>query len=199
MDNSLFGGNHAYTLAPFGVVGGEWIVYMVLGLFCSVYAWFYKNSVVDQIAPLPPQTHTGKDDFDVGICDCFGDACMCFHLLLPCMVYVRQAHTNQVTGICSFWGTFWAYFLGGLLCGIGPCCLTVFFRMKLKEHMGVDDHIMNDLCCAWLFAPCAVGQAAMAVDRKLGYEVECCCSLSWDRETENVYENDRDRDQDVYQ
>lgn len=189
-DNSLFGGNHYYTAAPAGVVGGEWIVYIVMGLLCGGYAWFYKLSVVDQIAPLPPQNGSGKDDFDVGICDCLWDAFLCFPLAIPCCVYVRQAHTNQVTGICGFWTTFWAYFLGGLCCGIGPCCLTVFFRMKLKEHMGIEDHIMNDLCCAWACAPCAVGQVAMAVDQKLGYEVDaCCCKLNWDRETEQVFQD----------
>jgi len=192
-DNSIFGGNHKFTLAPFGIVGGDIIVYLVAGLVCGVYAWFYKTQVVDQIAPMPPQDHTGSDDFDVGICECFMDACMCFHLLIPCMVYVRQAHTNEVTGVCSFWATFWAYFLGGLCCGLGPCCLTVFFRMRLKEHMGIEDHLLNDLCCAWLCAPCAVGQAAMSVDRKLVYEVESWNNLKWLEDTEKVYRDQDDR------
>jgi len=53
--------------------------------------------------------------------------------------------------------------------------------------MGIEDHLMNDLCCAWLCAPCAIGQQGMAVDRELGYEVELCCELNWKTATENVY------------
>jgi len=53
--------------------------------------------------------------------------------------------------------------------------------------MGIEDHLLNDLCCAWLCAPCAIGQHAMAVDRELGYEVEMCCELKWTTATENIY------------
>jgi len=201
-DNSLFGGNHWATLAPAGAAGLDFVAYIVLGLFCATYAWFYKMHVVDHIQPMPPQEATGEDDFEPGICACIGDICMCTHLLLPCCMYVRQAHTNEVTGICGFWPTFWAYFLTGFCCGVGPCCLTVFFRMRLKEHMGVEDHVLNDLCLAWLCATCAVGQQAMAVDQKLGYEVELCCELKWTEETELVYRDGRtdiDRSSKQYQ
>lgn len=178
-DNSLFGGNHV-TLAPFGVAGGEFAAYIVGAFFSIIYAFLYKGWVVDEIEPLRKQPTTGKDDFDVNICDCWMDACMCVQLILPCMQYVRAAHTNAVTNTCGFWETFLAYLVTGLCCGLGPCCLTVFFRMKLKEHMGIEDHILNDLCCAWFCMPCAIGQQALAVDQKLGYEVELCCKLKFD-------------------
>jgi len=171
-----------YTMAPAGAVGGEYIVYIVFGVISIFYAWFYKMHVVDQITPMKRQEETGNDNFDVGLCDCLGDSCMCLHMLLPCMVWVRQGHTNQVTNVCGFWATFICYLVSGLCCGIGPCCLTVYFRMRLKEHMGIDDHLLSDLCFAWLCMPCTVGQQALAVDQKLGYHVDGCCTLDWDDE-----------------
>lgn len=191
-DNSLFGGNHV-TLAPFGVAGGEFIAYIVGAFLTIIYAFFYKQHVVDQIAPMRKQPATGRDDFEVNICDCFMDACTCVHLLLPCCQFVRQSHTNEVTKICGFWPTFFAYAVSGVCCMLGPCCLTVYFRMKLKEHMGIEDHLLNDLCCAWLCFPCAIGQQGMAVDQKLGYEVELCCTLNWLSDTKNVW-NDAQED-----
>lgn len=117
---------------------------------------------------------------------------MCSHLVLPCCAYVRQAHTNEVTGILSFWPTFWLYVVTGVCCHIGPCVLTTYFRMRLKDRMGIDDHPINDLCCAWFCSPCAIGQQAMAVDKRLGYQVYQFCELEWLEETVNVYHDSRD-------
>lgn len=199
---SLFehAGNNWYTIAPLGAVGGEYIAYIVFGVISMFYAWFYKQHVVDQVlekkGPMQWQEDTGKDDFDVDLCACWADICMCMHMILPCMVWVRQAHTNEVTGGCGYWSTFAAYIVTGLCCCIGPCCLTVYFRMQLKDHMGLEDHLLNDLCLAWLCLPCTVAQQALAVDRKLGYTVDGCCTLDWDDEEslhrlKNPYEDDR--------
>lgn len=187
IDHVWFGGNHQYTYAPLGIAGGEYLFYMISCFFMLIYAWFYKMYVVNPIAPMPKVVSGDvADDFDVGVCDCWFDTCMCCHLIFPCCIFVRQAHTNEVTGICSYWATFWSYALTGMCCCIGPFCLSVYFRMLLKEHMMIEDHVLNDLCLAWLCLPCSVGQQALAVDRALGYDVELCCNLQWRKEIENA-------------
>jgi Cys-rich protein (TIGR01571 family) len=188
-NHSSSGGKDVVTIRMFGFAGGEIVAYIIATFFSMMYAWMYYLQVVAQIEPLPPQPETGSDDFEVGIFDCICDACTCLSVIIPCAAWTRQAHTNEVTGVCPFWPTWCAYFCTGIFCGVGPCCLTVFFRMRLKEHMGVEDHVLNDLCLSWLCHQCAIGQQAMAVDQALGYEVECCCTLRWTTPTEKVYKD----------
>jgi len=118
--HSSSGGDYVFTTGVLGFAGSEFTVYIVGAFFAGIYAWFYKMKVVEQIQPLGPLAPSGEDDFKPGICECWLDACNCVHLILPCCAYVRQAHTNEVTGICAFWPTFWLYIIGGLCCGLAP-------------------------------------------------------------------------------
>jgi hypothetical protein len=55
----------------------------------------------------------------------------------------------------------------------------VYWRMRLKEIMGIEDHILNDFCVT-LFCPMlSICQQGTAVDIKMGYQVQGCCDLEW--------------------
>lgn len=118
------------------------------------------------------------DDFDNGICECASDKWVCLHGL--CCPLVRMAHTNAAAGVCGFWES--AICWCGISCisvGIGPCCLMVYWRMRLKEIMGITEHRLNDFCIT-LFCPMlSICQQGTAVDAKLGYQVTGCCELEW--------------------
>merc|ERR1719183_2125603 len=89
-----------------------------------------------------------------------------------------MAHTNAVAGTCGFWETALCWCCcAAISANLGPCCLMVYWRKQVKEVMGIEDHIMNDICCT-LFCPMlSLCQQATAVDRAMGYEVTGCCTL----------------------
>mmetsp|Transcript_97107 Transcript_97107/g.153117 ORF Transcript_97107/g.153117 Transcript_97107/m.153117 type:complete len:285 (+) Transcript_97107:51-905(+) len=200
---SSFGNDQAQgpTVALFGVAGGEYIVYIIMALFTSIYAFFYKSYVVDVIlrenrGPIQQFRDVVEysDDFEVGLFECVSEPCMCLRLLCPCTAVVRQAHTVSVvsnaTGrrpICGYWMVFISYVVGGICCCIPPLCLTMFYRMELKQKMGLHDNLLNDFCLSWLCTPCTIGQMAMTVDRELECEVNYCCDLQWDDRAEEAY------------
>jgi Cys-rich protein (TIGR01571 family) len=118
-----------------------------------------------------------EDDFAVNICQCFDDMWVCLHGW--CCPLARMSHTNAVAGILGYWETALVWCCCATFIPLGPCCLTVWFRMKLKEIMNVKDNIFNDIviaCCC----PClSICQQGTAVDRAMGYEVVGCCDLEW--------------------
>jgi len=125
----------------------------------------------------------GSDDFENGICECCSDRWVCIHGF--CCPLVRMAHTNAVAGVSGFWESVLCFFLCSCMSlGIGPCCLIAYWRMQLKEIMGIADHPLNDfavtLCCPYL----SVCQQGTAVDTKLGYQVVGCCDLEWADDTD---------------
>lgn len=150
---------------------------LVQFLISLCVACVYKSKVVDMMPKLPPQVSQadrGVDDFPRGVFDCLKDPHYC--CFTACFPIIRTAHTNDVAGVCGFWETIVAMYCSLLLCGLGPCCLTVYFRIHLKENMGIPDHCLNDMCCAWLCFPCITGQQALSVDDAAGMHYQCCCS-----------------------
>merc|ERR1712224_392397 len=87
---------------------------------------------------------------------------------------------GAVAGTCGFWQTMGSYVCCCVACLAGPCCLTVYFRLKLKDRLGLQDRCCSDFCWAWMCCLCAIGQQVMDVDRRLGYEMIGCFDLAWD-------------------
>lgn len=156
-------------------------VELLLGL---CFAYLYKQKTVDQIllkkgemADRPPM-NANADDFENGICGCFDDPWVCIHGL--CCPLVRMAHTNAVSGVMSYWESICVFFCcSGLTAGLGTCCLMVYWRKQLKGIMGIEDHMVNDICVTCFCPNLSVCQQGSAVDRAIGYEVTGCCELDW--------------------
>jgi len=165
-------GNPQAGVQGAGSGNGLWILIQVI--FAIVY---YKNAVAPVLERGTPKFEHGNfedDDFNQNICGCFENKCVCIHGL--CCPTVRMAHTNAVSGVLAYWSSIAAFCCAGCLCG--PCgqgCLMVYWRSKLKEVMGIDQHFLNDCivtcCCPYL----AICQQAQAVDEALGYEVDGFC------------------------
>jgi Cys-rich protein (TIGR01571 family) len=169
---------------------GIFIDALIMTCFAAIY---YQNAVEPVLQTGNMLTRYGygykqyvQDDFDNGICDCFSDMWVCIHGL--CCPLVRMAHTNAVAGIHGYWQSVLIYFCCQVVgCGIGPCCLMVYWRKQLKDIMGIEDHILNDAivtcCCPGL----SICQQATAVDQAMGYEVTGCCTLEYG---DGSYNND---------
>jgi hypothetical protein len=116
-------------------------------------------------------------DFDEPITGCMTNRWVCFHGL--CCPMVRQAHTNQVAGICGFWETMccWCCCTWVTL-GLGPSCLVVFWRVNLKTLMGFStDDVINDFCISCLCPQLSICQMATTVDRTMDSEVVGVCNI----------------------
>jgi len=178
------------------------------------FACIYKKNTVDAVISKrgtlaqKMQHHGGPDhdDFENGICDCFEDKWVCIHGL--CCPLVRMAHTNAVAGIpgflCFKTMGFWESAICWCCCAffsvnLGPCCLMVYWRMKLKEVMKIDDHVLNDFCVT-LFCPMlSICQMSTATDTAMGYEVTGCCDLSFDHDHHGQQQDHRQLVQSPYE
>jgi len=163
---------------------GAWLTGSIWGqlLVWFCFAFIYNKKVV---APVLEREGTlaekelewtGEDDFENGIFGCFGDTWVCLHGFFCPMV--RQAQTNAVAGVCGFWETVLCWACCAMWsANLGPCCLMVMWRKQIKEVMGVEDHLLNDICCT-LFCPLlSLCQMGSAVDRASGYETTGCFTL----------------------
>jgi Cys-rich protein (TIGR01571 family) len=158
-----------------GSVGGQVCISL---LFACLYHKNVVATVIDREGTLADKEleMTGEDDFANGICGCFDDKWVCIHGL--CCPLVRMAHTNAVAGVCGFWETAIVYLCCALFtANLGPCCLMIYWRKQVKEVMGIEDHLMNDICCTFFFPLLSLCQQSTAVDREMGYEVTGCCTL----------------------
>lgn len=157
-------------------VGATHLIQVIIAV---TFACMYKHRVVDQVTNKLKEHRptTGHDDFGIGLFDCLWDFNYC--LMVCACPEVRQAHTNEVAGVCGFWHSIMLMIFGSICLApcCGPCCINVYFRMHLKDMLGLEDHCINDFCVALFCWPCAVGQQAMAIDDQLGYHVKCCCNL----------------------
>lgn len=142
-----------------------------------IYAYFYNSKLVAKVVPM--QVHKlskGDDHFEDGFAECLVRPHYCL-MVLFCSE-VRQAHTNDSAGICGFW-TSMIVIIFSQLCLLpccGPCCLNVYFRMHLKDMLGIEDSFCHDYVAALIFMPCSIGQQAIAIDTTLDYHVQCCCN-----------------------
>jgi hypothetical protein len=143
-----------------------------------IFACVYKAKVVDKAGQMPHQSRKFHHDFDFTLCDCLTHDCPNTCLMVSCCPFVRIAHTNAVADVCGFWQTICCLSIASF-CPPAPCCLNVYFRMHIKDVMGLDDHCFNDMVLAFCCLPCITGQQALAVDTVMGYSVGCCCRLQW--------------------
>lgn len=175
-------------------IGGGFTTFQVLFMLC--FAFVYNKSAVQPVLEARGTlkamnlSDTFSDDFDNGICECCSDKWVCIHGFFCPMI--RMAHTNAVAGICGFWETALIWCCCALISvNLGPCCLMVYWRMQLKQIMGIADHVLNDVCltifCPWL----SICQQGTAVDTKLGYQVVGCCDLEWDKGVDLYAEAER--------
>lgn len=144
------------------------------------FACVYKAKVVDWIPPLTQRPVSVDEDFRQDIFECTnsGQTHLCLHS--TCCYQCRAAHTWHVAGLCEYWpALFLLFFLG---CTKFACCIDscvyAYFRMKLKEKLGIRRNVVMDVLYSMFCPCCAVGQEAMAVDAELGTDVQCCCQLS---------------------
>jgi len=142
-----------------------------------IYAYLYQSHIVAKVVPMAThKTSKGDDHFEDGLFACLKSPHYC------CMVLwcseVRQAHTNDSANVCSFWASMLAIIFS-MVCLVpccGPCCLNVYFRMHLKDMLGVEDNFCQDYVAALVLMPCSIGQQALAIDTALDYHVQCCCN-----------------------
>lgn len=118
----------------------------------------------------------GPSDFHNGFFSCMSadNKWVCLQGLFCPMV--RMAQTNAVSGVCGFWETFWCWCCcSWLSIGLGPSCLVVFWRLRLKNIMKVEDNILADFCGTMLCPVISVCQMSTAVDSAMGYKTTGCC------------------------
>lgn len=167
-----------------GTAGGATVTQLLIMI---VFAILYNEMAVQPILEAKGTLRamnladSGNDDFDNGICECWSDKWVCIHGW--CCPLVRMAHTNAAAGVCGFWESVFCWCCCAFMSvGLGPCCLMVYWRQRLKEIMNIRDHALNDYCLT-LFCPyLSVCQQGTAVDTKLGYQVVGCCDLEWNND-----------------
>jgi len=119
----------------------------------------------------------GQMDFSNSFCECHKDKWVCLQGL--CCPMVRMAHTNAVSGVCAFWETLWCWCCcSWLTVGLGPCCLVMWWRLRLKNIMKVEENILYDFCGTMLCPMISLCQMSTAVDSAMGYEVTGCCEYT---------------------
>jgi len=182
--------SHSFDSMPAGMeeAGGYWIfvgssnlgTLLLMIIFAVCY---YHNAVAPIIMTKGTLAmrgfhYTGKDDFDNGIFGCFDDVWVLIHGC--CCPLVRMSHTNAVAGVMGYWESAICWCCcAALTGGLGPMCLMVYWRKQLKDIMGLEDHLVNDICLTFFCWPLSIIQQGIAVDHASGYEVTGCCTLEW--------------------
>jgi Cys-rich protein (TIGR01571 family) len=119
----------------------------------------------------------GQADFNNSFFSCFSDKWVFLQGL--CCPMVRMAHTNSVSGVCAFWETLWCYCCcSWLTIGIGPCCLVMWWRLRLKNIMKVEENYFYDFCGTMICPMISICQMSTAVDSAMGYQVTGCCEYT---------------------
>jgi len=119
----------------------------------------------------------GLNDFSNNICGCFDDRWVCLQGL--CCPMVRIAHTNAVSGVCPFWESLWCYCCcAWLTLNIGPFCLLMWWRLRLKSIMKVEENMINDFCVTMLCPQISICQMSSAVDNAMNYQITGCCEYT---------------------
>lgn len=164
------------AMAWSGTAWGQLAIMMCFAIF------YHKNAIapiVDREGTLDDKDlpHTDKDDFENSICGCMADPWVVVHGI--CCPLVRIAATNELAGVCGFWETAICFFCCAVFsANLGPCCLMVYWRHAVKDVMGIDDHLCNDICCTLFLPGLSLCQQAIAVDRAMGYESTGCCKMT---------------------
>merc|ERR1719453_2727803 len=117
------------------------------------------------------------DDFNVGIFECYKNKWVCLQGL--CCPMVRISHTNAVSGVCPFWESLWCWCCcAWLTLNVGPFCLLMWWRLRLKNLMRVEEHPINDFCVTMICPQVSICQMSSAVDDAMGYKITGCCEYT---------------------
>jgi len=155
-----------------------WLLLQALWAFC------YNKKVVtplgvdgtldERMSDNQTQHMEAQNDFHNSFFGCFSDKWVCLQGL--CCPMVRMAHTNSVSGVCAFWETLWCWCCcSWLTLGLGPSCLVMWWRLRLKNIMKVEENIVFDFCGSMLCPLISVCQMSTAVDAAMGYRTTGCC------------------------
>jgi len=168
--------------------GSIWFAVTATLALQSVFALLYYHKVVKLLGD---DTLVNKDDgqafgqfntdragkFDNNILQCTTNRWVFLNGL--CCPMVRQAHTNQVAGICGFWESLCCWCCcSWVTLGIGPSCLVMFWRVMIKATMKKGDDVIEDFCITCLCPELSVCQMANSVDAAMETEMTSCCALS---------------------
>jgi len=153
-------------------------------IFAFLYSSYVTNPIVDSgklDTMIPNGADAGRDDFNNGICSCLNDRWVFLHGL--CCPMVRLAHTNAVSGVCPFWESLWCWCCcAWLTFNIGPFCLLMWWRLRLKNIMKIEENAMNDFCITMFCPQLSICQMATAVDTAMGYQTTGCCEYRWSKD-----------------
>lgn len=180
----------AYTGTVAGTAASVYGVLITQLILMGFFACLYNMQVVEPVIEKKGILADRKErkealDFSVNICQCFDDIWVCIHgLFCP---LARMAATMATAGVCGYWESICFWCLCAMFVPLGPCCLTVFFRMRLKEIMNIRDNPLNDIIVACLCPNLAICQEGTAVDHAMGYEVVGCCDVEWDSKLKDDY------------
>jgi len=143
-------------------------------LFACLYYKLVVSSILNEQATLdtimdkggPP----GGSDFSPGICECHKDKWVCCSGF--CCPMVRLAHTNAVSGVCPFWESLMCWCCCSFMTfNIGPFCLLMWWRLRLKTIMRIEDNPINDFCVTMFCPNISICQMSSAVDSAMGYQM----------------------------
>jgi hypothetical protein len=59
-----------------------------------------------------------------------------------------------------------------------PQCLFAYFRLQIKQKLGIKDDVVMDFICSACCSCCTIAQAAREVDARTGVSVSCPCNLN---------------------
>jgi len=164
-----------------GGLAGWFTLSLLLQLcFAAVYNRFVTEPLIDRgklderVIQEPLRDPT---DFNNGIFACKDDRWVLIQGL--CCPMVRIAHTNAVSGVCGFWESMWCWCCcAWMTMNVGPTCLLMYWRMRLKSIMRLEDNVLTDFCITIACPQLSVCQMGTAVDTALGYKVTGCCHYS---------------------
>lgn len=164
---------------------GSSMGYVTISLLIQLlFAVFYNKRVVDPVIKnfngtlddrmMMHPDNFGEGDFQNGfITNPSKNPWVCAEGLF-CPV-VRIASTNAIAGVCGFWETVWCYCCcAWLTVGAGPVCLTLFWRMRLKDIMRAEQNVLTDFFGTLLCPQVSLCQMSVAVEEKMGYSTKCC-------------------------
>jgi len=152
-----------------GGAGGQFLAFILSMIFACVY----KSKVIDNPQPgigVLRRQYDTRPEFKQGLFECIKDPHIC--CMTVCCPWVRIAHTNEAADVCGYWETFVVMWCA-TLCVCGPLCLNVYFRMHVKEALGIQDNCCVDVLQAFFCLSCVTGQQALAVDEGMGYKFTC--------------------------
>jgi Cys-rich protein (TIGR01571 family) len=159
-------------------LGADFLTISIMLSLGVLYAFcYYKvvtQSVVASMGTLEDKMRTGLDsgeaDFSAGICGCYNDVFGC--ILGLCCPMVRFAHTAHVSGVCDFWHTLWCYCCCSWMSfDCGPRLLLVFWRLRLKNIMRIEENMPIDFCFTLICPQISICQMGSSVDDAMGYKL----------------------------